>query len=85
MVSFPTWIHDCNSHNPVYLDLFFSSDTSICSAMAFPSLGNPDHIVVSVSTDFLSNSKCDALFHRITYDYSLADWDDLCDHLRDAS
>ena len=24
-----------------------------------------------------------ALFHRIAYDYSHADWDGLCDHLRD--
>ena len=23
------------------------------------------------------------LFHRIAYDYSRADWDGLCDHLRD--
>ena len=25
----------------------------------------------------------DAPFHHIAYDYSCADWDDLCDHLRD--
>ena len=50
--------------------------------MAFPPLGNSD-IVVSVSTDFPSNSKRDALFHCMAYDYSCADWDGLCDHLRD--
>ena len=50
--------------------------------MAFPPLRNSDHTVVSVSIDFLSNSKQD-LFHRIAYGYSLADWDGLCDHLRD--
>ena len=27
-------------------------DASICSTMAFPPLGNSDHAVVSVSTDF---------------------------------
>ena len=56
--------------NPALLDLFISSDASICSAMAFTSLGNSDHVVVSVSIDFLSNSKQDALLYHITYDYS---------------
>ena len=51
--------------------------------MAFPPLGNSDHIVVSVSIDFPSNSQRDAPFHRIAYDYSHADWDGLRDHLRD--
>ena len=49
--------------------------------MAFSPLGNPDH-VVSVSIDFPSNSQQDASFHCIAYDYSSADWDGLCDHLR---
>ena len=82
MVNFPTWILDCDSHSPALLDLFIS-DTSICSAMAFPPLGNSDHVVVSVSIDFQSNSQWDALFHLIAYDYSRADWDGLCDHFRD--
>ena len=51
--------------------------------MAFPPLGNSDHVVVSVSIDFPINSKQDTLFHCIAYDYSRADWDGLCDHLRD--
>ena len=50
--------------------------------MAFPPLGNSDH-VVSVSIDFPTNSQWDAPFHRIAYDYSRADWDGLHDHLRD--
>ena len=83
MVNFPTWIPDCDSHSPALLDLFLSSDASICSTMAFPPLGNSDHVVVSVSIDFPSNSQRDALFHHIAYDYSHADWDSLHDHLRD--
>ena len=51
--------------------------------MAFPPLGNSDHIVVSVSIDFPSNSQRDALFHRIADDYSCADWDGLYDYLRE--
>ena len=83
MVNFPTQIPDCDSHSPALLDLFLSSDASICSTMAFPPLGNSDHVVVSVSIDFPTNSQRDAPFHRIAYDYSCADWDCLCDHLRD--
>ena len=83
MVNFPTWIVDCDSHSPALSDLFISSDASICSTMAFPSLGNSDHVAVSVSIDFLINSKQDAPFHSIAYDYSCADWDSLHNHLRD--
>ena len=68
-----------------WIYLFISSDASICSIMAFPPLQNSDHVVVSVSIDFPSNSKQDALFHRRAYDCSSADWDSLCDHLRDIS
>ena len=83
MVNFSTQIPDCDSHSPALLDLFLSSDVSICSTMAFRPLGNSDYIVVSVSIDFPSNSRQYALFHRIAYDYSRADWDSLRDHLRD--
>ena len=51
--------------------------------MAFPPLGNCDHVVVSVSIDFPINSKRDNPFHRVAYDYSPTDWDGLPDHLRD--
>ena len=54
IVNFPTRIPDCDSHSPALLDLFLSSDASICSTMAFPPLGNSDHVVVSVSIDFPS-------------------------------
>ena len=43
-------------HNPALLDLFLTSDASICSTMALPPLGNSDHVVVSVSIDFPTNS-----------------------------
>ena len=51
--------------------------------MTFPPLGISDHVFVSVSIRFPSNSQQDALFHRMAYDYSCADWDGFCDHLRD--
>ena len=34
------------SHSPALLDLFISSDVSICSTVAFHSLGNSDHVVL---------------------------------------
>ena len=46
IVNFPTRIPDCDSHSPARLDLFPSSDASICSTMAFPPLRNSDHVVV---------------------------------------
>ena len=57
IVNFSTWIPDCDSHSPDLLDLFISPEASICSTMAFPPLGNSDHVVVSVSIDFPINSK----------------------------
>ena len=51
--------------------------------MAFPPLGISDRVGVSVSIDFPINSKQDTPFHSVAYDYSCADWDGLCDHLRD--
>ena len=61
MVNFPTRIPDCDSHSPALLDLFLSSDASICSTIAFPPLGNSDH-VVSVPIDFPLNSQRDVPF-----------------------
>ena len=61
---------------------FISSDGGICSTMAFPPLGSD--VIISVSIDFLSNSKENGTFHCTAYDYSHTDWDGLCDHFRDA-
>ena len=83
MVNFLTRIPDCDSHSPALLDLFLSSDASICSTMTFPPLGNSDPVVVSVSINFPSNCQPDSPFQCIAYDYSCADSDGLCDHLRD--
>ena len=69
--------------SPALLDSFLSSNVGICSTMAFLPLGNSNHVVVSVSINFLPNSKRDAPLHRIAYDYYHADWNGFHDHLRD--
>ena len=74
---------DCESHSPALLDLFISSDTSLCSTMAVPLLRNSDNVLASVSINFPMNSKQDALCHLIAYDYCHDGWDGLHDHLRD--
>ena len=78
IVNFPTQIPDCDSHSPTLLDLFLSSDTSICSTIL-----NFHHVVLSDSIGFPINSKWDVRFHFVAYDYSRADWDGLLDQLRD--
>ena len=80
MVNFPTQISDCDSHSSALLDILLSSDASICSTMVFPPLENSDHVAISVSIDFPSNSKWDAPFHSIVYDYS---WVGIHDYLKD--
>ena len=73
----------CDSDSLALLDLFISSDSNICSAIAFPSFWNFDHAAISVSVDIAGDSKQDALFQRIAYDYSGLDWEYLRDHLSD--
>ena len=51
----------------------------------FPSLGNSDHVLVSVSIDFPSYSQRDAPIYRLAYDRFRADWDALGNHLGDVS
>ena len=63
---------------PALLDFFLSADASICFTMAFPPLGNSDHVVVSV---IIFTMGCPISSHN--YDYSHSHWDGLGDHLRD--
>ena len=84
MTNFPSRIPDCDSHILGLLDLFISSDASICFTMAFLPLENSGHVVVSVSIDFPLNSQQDVLFHLLIHDNSRADLDSLFDtFLRD--
>ena len=51
--------------------------------MGFPPLGNSDHVLALISIGFPINSKQDAPFHCTTLEYSCANWDSLCDNLKD--
>ena len=46
-------------------------------------MGTSDHNPVSVSIIVSSNSKRDVPGDHTAYDLSRADWDGICDHLRD--
>ena len=83
MVNFFTQILDYDSHSPALLYLFISSGASICSTVAFPLLGNFDHVLSQFPFTFFQTQIWMSLFHRPTYDYSCANWDGDHDHLRD--
>ena len=68
--------------SPAHLDFFLSSDASVCATMDFPLLVNSDHVVVSVYRHSIKLTT-GSPFHRIACDYSCADWDSLCDPLKD--
>ena len=68
---------------PFWIYLFLLTPVYICSTVDFPPLGNSDHVVISVSIEFPSNSQLDTPFHLRASEYSWADWDGLCDHLKD--
>ena len=56
-VNCPTRVPECGSQSPAPLDLFLFSDLSIYSIAAFTQVGNPDHVVVSVSVVFFLKLK----------------------------
>ena len=80
MVDFPTWITDCDSDNLAPSDLFISSDASICLTMAFPPLGNSDHVLLCFHCLSVKLKKGCPFQHK-AFDSSCADWDSLHYHL----
>ena len=64
-----------------FLLMFLTSFTSLNDLFLFPL--SITFFIFSVSIDFPTNPQQDDPFQRIAYDYSRADWDGLCDHLRD--
>ena len=81
MVDFPTRIPDCDSRSSALLDDFFL----LTLVFVLQWLCLRREIQIMLFTDFPSDSKRDAPFHRIAYDYSRSDWDNRRDYLRDVS
>ena len=82
MVNFSTGIPDC--HGPAIFDLFLLILVFVLQWLSL----HWEILIMLLSQfpiDFPSNYQQDTLFHRIAYDYSCVDWDDLHDHLRDVS
>ena len=77
MVHFLLWFLTVTLTVLLFLTLLFVLQ------VVFPPSGNSNHVVVSVSSDFPSNSGRDASFHCTAYDYFYADWGGLHDHLRE--
>ena len=62
---------------------YFLTLLFVLSLPFLPSLRSLSYIVISVSLEFLSNSKGDAPFHSTVFDHSRTGWVGLNDHLRD--
>ena len=60
-----------------------ASDQSLDTAVAFSSLGDSEHVAVSLSMDFSVRSKIDDSSHRKAFDYSSTDWDSFHNPIRD--
>ena len=65
------------------LDLFLPSNSNICKTSTSGSLGNSDHSVVNVVTDFNTLSSRDPPIHRKLYSYHRGDRDNFRDLIRD--
>ena len=74
---------DSDTCRLAHLELFLTSDPALYYVEAFATPGNSNHVVVSVSAYFTVTSEKDAPCHCKAFDYSRADWEGFCDHLRD--
>ena len=82
MFDLPTHSSDSDSYNPAFLDLFLLTLVFVLQRLFL----HHEILIISLSQfpfiDFPPNSKQDALFHQIDYNYSCADWEGICDQLR---
>ena len=83
VINFPTRFPDHGNSNPHLLDLFLTSNPSICNPSCISPLGNSDHAVVLIKISCLSRPTREAPFHRTLYSYHRGDWDSFRDHIRD--
>ena len=83
MVNFPLGSLIVTLKSPALLGLFLSSEASVCSTKTFPSIGKFWSCGCLIFHRFSVKLKTGCPISLKAYDYSRADWDGLCDHLRD--
>ena len=83
IIPFPTRVPDTANHFPSLLDLFLTSVPEFCTPTRLPPLGSSDHCVVSVSIDMPSKCSSEVPFHRTSYRYAQADWDNFRSYIAD--
>ena len=81
MVNFPTRIPYCDSHSPALLNFFLLVLVVVLKWLFL----HWDILIMLLSQFLLTfHHNHNGMLIIIAYDYSRADWDDLCDHLRHA-
>ena len=83
-VDFVTRIPDRDDHSPSLLDLFLTSNPTICQTSSSSALGKSDHVVVNILVNLNTKAAQESPFHRTLYSYDRGDWDSFRDFLRDA-
>ena len=84
MVNFPTWILDCDSYSPALRDINLL--TLVLQVLEGLSLHWQILIMLSqfpLTFCQTQNEMPSFITWQLTYDCFCADWDDLCDYLRD--
>ena len=82
-VDFITRIPDRDDHSPSLLDLFLTSNPTICQTSSSSALGKSDHVVVNIQISLNTKAAQESPFHRTLYSYDRGDWDSFRDFLRD--
>ena len=78
----PARFFDWYSYSRTFLDLFLSFNLVFFFCSCFPPIGKFGLLLSQFPSTFRQTQKWVPLFYCTAYDYSRADWDDLCDHLR---
>ena len=84
-VDFFTRIPDRDDHSPSLLDLFLTSNPSICETSSSGPLGKSDHVVVNMQISLSTKGAPEPPYHRTLFSYDRGDWDSFRDFLRDVT
>ena len=82
-VDFVTRIPDRADHSPSLIDLFLTSNPTICQTSSSSALGKSDHVVVNIQINLCTKAAQESPYHRTVYSYDRGDWDSFRDFLRD--